>query len=139
MEAAKNLDWFQDEVKNKQVLSSGKRIGTLTEIKPRLRPSYYKEKGEKPALTFVFVVHRQQDELLDSYVSRTVTSSRSDRSSCMTLIKELSGTNPPSPEIIADKSKLKAFLTGLIGKQYYLQIEPSKCGRFNNLIKAEAV
>lgn len=130
--------WFHDELKNKLVLDTGTRDGVLIDVKPGIRKEF-NGIGEKPSLTFTFLIPRQSTSLNDVYVSRTVTASRAERSSCMSLIRQLAGYKAISPEIISDSDKLQALITSLIGNRYKLTTEPSKCGRFNNLLKADAL
>jgi hypothetical protein len=52
----------------------------------------------------------------------------------MGLIRALSGSKQPAPEVIGDSKQLQAHLLGLVGLVFQIQVEPSPCGRFNNLV-----
>ena len=124
--------WFQDGTKSRTVLDAGSYQGTLIAIKPGKRPSFDGQ-GEKLCLSFIFETES------GARVSRMVTASRDDRSTCMVLIRSMAGAHQPTSDIISDAEQFQNFLSGWIGQIFLLQVEPSKCGQFSNLSSASAV
>lgn len=127
MEVQSTECWFQDGTITSGVLKPGTYRGRLMDIRPGKRPSLDGD-GDKLCLTFIFAAEE------GSRVTRTVNSSTSERSPCMTLIRALAGTNQPDAAVVADPKRLQHFVTSLIGDDYLVTVEPSKCGRFNNLV-----
>jgi hypothetical protein len=126
--------WFSQTAPQRQqrrVLKPGTYLGRLTKIKPGLGKPY---NGEEPRKTLTFFFELESGEV----VVRTVGASINTKSQCMALVTELSEKKPISLAALIKPDLLQAHLLGLIGTDYNIQIDPSACGRFNNVIKISA-
>lgn len=128
--SGRDLSWFNETPKKqgRNILKAGVYSGCLTKIKAGLGKAY---NGEEPRKTITFFFELTCGEV----VVRTVGASTSLKSQCMALVNELSEHKPLSLSAMVKPDLLQAHILSLIGTDYSLVIEPSNCGRFNNIIK----
>lgn len=133
-EMSDNLVFFKKSVfnrpgnfgKGRSQLKAGQYLGELIEIKPGQGPNH-KGDGVRDTLAFQFrLLHNDHDQL----VSRTVTQSISVKGAFFSLVN---GMSPLSFDVLNDGPKLEAHMLSLIGKTFLLHIEPTKCGKYNNI------
>ncbi len=126
----RDTSWFNETPKKqgRNILKAGAYSGKLTKIKSGLGKSY---KGEEPRKTLTFFFELDCGEV----VVRTVGASTSLKSQCLALVNELSEHKPLSLSEMVKPDLLQAHIIELIGTDYSLVIEPSNCGRYNNIIK----
>jgi hypothetical protein len=120
-------DWFPKSSRSK-ILQPGVYSATLKSITPGVGKGFEKDEP-RPTLMFSFI------EKTDGVViNRTVTATTGEKTQLVNLVRSMSSTNPPSLDVIRDPDKLKEFILKLVGREFLVQVEPSKDGRFNNLI-----
>ena len=112
--------------KSRNILKSGQYLGELLEIKQGQRKT--PKTGElEDTLAFLF-------ELLDNgqVLPRTVKASNSIKGACFALVNDMA---PISLDVLKDTEKFQAHILGLVGLTFLLHIEPSKCGKYNNVVR----
>lgn len=121
--------WFP-KFKNQKILAPGIYHATLKSVVPGVGKGYASTE-ERPTLMFSFVEEEQQ-----AVINRTCSAVISPKAQLTNLVRSMSGSTPPDAETLNDPELLKNFILNLVGKKYLVQVEPSKDGRFNNLITA---
>ena len=125
--------WFRESrptksAKSRNILAAGTYSGQLTKVQPGVGKSY---NGEPPRNTLTFFFELDCGEA----VIKTVTASANLKSQCMALVSDLSEDKPLSLAAMTKPDQLQAHILGLIGSTYRLEIGPSGCGRYNNIMK----
>jgi hypothetical protein len=119
-------EWFP---KGSRILAAGSYRAVLKMVNPGIGKGYAKGQDQRQTLMFSF-----QEEGQGAVINRTVSRTNSEKSQLVTLIRSMTGVNAPSLPQIQDPDAFKDFILSLVGKAFLIQVEPSKDGRFNNLI-----
>jgi hypothetical protein len=119
------------EISKKQhILNKGSYLVILKSLKDGLGRSWDNRPG-RPSLSFIFETIEPINEIT---ITRTVPVSQREGSTCISFIRQLSGINQPSFDITQDGEALLRHINSLVGQRFIAQIEPSKDGRFNNIV-----
>lgn len=120
-----NTSWFPKA--SSKILPAGIYKAKLRSITPGVGKGYEREEP-RPTLMFSF-----QELQHGAIINRTCTRINSEKSQLVGLIRSMAG-GKLTPEIISNPDAFQAFIEGLKGKLFLIQVEPSKDGRYNNLI-----
>lgn len=129
MERQAEKAWFTGGGSTK-ILKAGIYKATLTAVSPGVGKGYG-QKDERPILMFSF-----QELTQGAAINRTVTRSNSDKSQLVALIRAMTGAAAPKSETVIDPEAFKEFILSLVGRVFLVQVEPSRDGKFNNLVAA---
>jgi hypothetical protein len=130
MEGSKT-SWFPKAAGLSKILPAGMYRAHLKSITPGVGKGY---EQEEPRATIMFSF---QELSQSAIINRTVTATTSDKSQCVNLVRAMAG-GKLTPEIIANPKAFQSFIEGFKGKLFLIQVEPSKDGRYNNLINCFA-
>ena len=72
-------------------------------------------------------------------MNRTVAATLDPRGRLLEFVRQLAGSQQPTPEQIADGEKFTLFLQSLITKRFKASIAPSANGRFSNIVSISRV
>jgi len=109
-------------------LGKGKYAGVLVDVRPG-EGKAYKDGGEpRKTLTFRWTLDNGRS------VIRTVTPSNELKSACMDLVLAMAGDRDPGLSVLTLPHKLQQFILGMVGDRFIVTIEPSPCGKYNNVV-----
>ena len=109
-------------------LGKGKYAGVLIDVRPG-EGKAYKDGGEpRKTLTFRWALDNGRS------VIRTVTANNAIKSQCMNLVFEMCGDKEPGISVLVQPHKLQQFILGMVGDRFIVNIEPSVCGKYSNVV-----
>lgn len=120
--------WFPAPVYNGQVLEAGIYKAKFKEVVPGTGKAYGSNEV-RHTLMFSFL-----EETTGAVINKTVTASLNEQSGLVALARQMAGSRTPRREVLQGPDSLQAYITAMIGKDFNLQVEPSSCGRFTNLV-----
>lgn len=128
-------NWFSDcsvskgtGNENLPPLGKGKYAGVLIDVRPG-EGKAYKDGGEpRKTLTFRWTLDNGRS------VIRTVTPNNALKSACMDLVLAMAGDRDPGLSVLTLPHKLQQFILGMVGDRFIVTIEPSACGKYNNVV-----
>lgn len=109
--------------KSRNILKSGQYLGELLEIKLGQRTNPKTQKLED-TIAFFFELESGQ------VITRTVKATNNIKGACFALVNDMA---PISLDVLKDTEKFQAHILSLVGLTFLLHIEPSKCGKYNNI------
>jgi len=110
---------------SKKGLQQGLYYGRLTDIKAGQGKAYH---GDEPRDTLSFFFELAGGDV----VTRTVGASNHPQSKCVALVTEMSS---PTLDVLKSTERLQEHILSLIGQTFRLEIEPSLCGKYSNIVK----
>jgi hypothetical protein len=121
--------WFPKAAGAQKILQAGVYTAELKSVNPGKGKGYQKGEETRDTLMFSF-----QEATTGAVINRTVSATTSEKSQLVALVRSMSGISAPTIEIIRDPLAFEKFIAAMVGKKYLIQVEPSRDGRFNNLI-----
>jgi hypothetical protein len=124
---------FSSQHSSQNILPTGTYSVELVTIREGKSRSF-ENKPPKPTITFCF-----KEVESKAPVNRTVAATLDSRGRLLEFVRQLAGSQQPTPEQIADGEKFTLFLQSLITKRFKASIAPSANGRFSNIVSISRV